>query len=147
MIYLFLLTCLLIVSMEIFADQMVHKFKSPAFNGDSTSSHYLTIENQETNRKEAIEEEIKALQDEIARTASNTVEARFLRNLTSRVYAELARQIEEKIFGETKSTSGSMQLEGNTISYKVTDDLVEVTIISEDGNVTAISVPIGDFTF
>ena len=27
-------------------DQIVHKFKSPSFNGMGTSSHYLTIENQ-----------------------------------------------------------------------------------------------------
>ena len=36
------------------ADQMVHKFKNPSFSGTNTSSHYLTIENQEFNRKEAI---------------------------------------------------------------------------------------------
>ena len=34
-----------------FADEMVHKFKSPSFNGQGISAHYLTIENQETNRK------------------------------------------------------------------------------------------------
>ena len=33
------------------ADQLVHKFKSPSFNGMGTSSHYLTIENQEFSRK------------------------------------------------------------------------------------------------
>ena len=33
------------------ADEMVHKFKNPAFSGQGTSSHYLTIENQETNRQ------------------------------------------------------------------------------------------------
>jgi len=41
----------------------VHKFKSPSFSGIGTSSHYLTIENQEFNRKMSIKEEIKALQD------------------------------------------------------------------------------------
>jgi len=33
------------------ADQIVHKFKSPSFNGIGTSSHWLTIENQEFSRK------------------------------------------------------------------------------------------------
>ena len=42
------------------ADELVHKFKSPSFSGIGTSSHYLTIENQQFNRKEAIKEEIKA---------------------------------------------------------------------------------------
>ena len=33
------------------ADEMTHKFKNPSFSGIGTSSHYLTIENQEFNRK------------------------------------------------------------------------------------------------
>ena len=45
------------------ADEMVFKFKSPSFNGVGTSSHYLTIQNQEFNRKAALKAEIKALQD------------------------------------------------------------------------------------
>jgi len=129
------------------ADEMVHKFKNPAFSGQGTSSHYLTIENQETNRKQAIKDEIQALKDKIERQQSNTVEARFMRNLTSRIYAQLARQIEENLFGEVKSNYGSMILEGNTIEYEITDDTVTVTITDEDGNVTQISVPVGSFTF
>ena len=129
------------------ADEMVHKFKNPAFSGQGTSSHYLTIENQETNRKQAIKDEIQALKDKIEREQSNTVEARFMRNLTSRIYAQLARQIEENLFGEVKSNYGSMILEGNTIEYEITDDTVTVTITDEDGNVTQISVPVGSFTF
>ena len=31
-----------------------HNFKSPSFNGVNQSSHYLTIENQETSRKQAL---------------------------------------------------------------------------------------------
>ena len=129
------------------ADEMVHKFKNPAFSGQGTSSHYLTIENQETNRKQAIKDEIQALKDKIEREQSNTVEARFMRNLTSRIYAQLARQIEENLFGEVKSNYGSMILEGNTIEYEITDDTVTVTITDEDGNVTQISVPVVSFTF
>ena len=62
------------------ADQLVHKFKSPSFNGMGTSSHYLTIENQEFSRKLTIKEEIKALQDEIEREKENSTLARFMRN-------------------------------------------------------------------
>jgi|TARA_A100000172_G_scaffold64075_1_gene43535 hypothetical protein len=129
------------------ADEMVHKFKSPSFSGQGTSSHYLTIENQETNRKQAIKDEIQALKDEIEREKDNTVEARFMRNLTSRIYANLARQIEDNLFGETKSNFGSMVLEGNTIEYEINDETVTVRITDEEGNVTEISVPVGSFTF
>ncbi len=69
------------------ADQIVHKFKSPSFSGIGTSSHYLTIENQEYTRKLTLKEEIKALQEEIKREKENSTLARFLRNLESRVYA------------------------------------------------------------
>ena len=81
------------------ADQLVHKFKSPSFNGMGTSSHYLTIENQEFSRKLTIKEEIKALQDEIEREKENSTLARFMRNLESRVYAELSRQLVNNLFG------------------------------------------------
>ena len=74
------------------ADTITHKFKSPSFNGIGTSSHYLTIENQQYTRKLTIKEEIKALQDEIKREKENSTLARFMRNLESRVYAELSRQ-------------------------------------------------------
>jgi hypothetical protein len=78
-----------ILASHLNADQIVHKFKSPSFNGIGTSSHYLTIENQEYTRKLTIKEEIKALQDEIEREKENSTLARFMRNLESRVYAEL----------------------------------------------------------
>ena len=129
------------------ADEMVHKFKSPAFSGQGTSSHYLTIENQETNRAQAIKDEIKALQDEIEREESNTVEARFMRNLTSRIYAQISRQVEEALFGEDSNESGILELDGNTIEYEINDEFVTVTITDEDGGETQITVPIGGFTF
>ena len=138
---------LFIMIQSVQADEMVHKFKSPSFSGQGTSSHYLTIENQETNRKQAIKDEIQALKDEIEREKDNTVEARFMRNLTSRIYANLARQIEDNLFGETKSNFGSMVLEGNTIEYEINDETVTVRITDEEGNVTEISVPVGSFTF
>ena len=106
-----------IFTQNVKADQLVHKFKSPSFNGMGTSSHYLTIENQEFSRKLTIKEEIKALQDEIEREKENSTLARFMRNLESRVYAELSRQLVNNLFGETPSTEGTITLEGNTIEY------------------------------
>ena len=135
------------VVLAVQADDMVHEFKNPSFSGVGTSSHYLTIENQEANRKQAIKDEIEALRDEIEREKTNTVEARFMRNLTSRIYANLARQIEASLFGEETSKNGSMELDGNTIEYEITDEEVRVTITDEDGNVTEVIVPIGGFTF
>ena len=141
------LILLVVIVQQVQADEMVHEFKNPSFSGMGTSSHYLTIENQETNRKKALKEEIKALQDEIEREKNNTVEARFMRNLTSRIYANIARQVESALFGENPQKSGSMELDGNTIEYEITDEEVRVTITDEEGNVTEVIVPIGGFTF
>ena len=47
-------------SLNNIADEMVHQFKNPSVSGVGTSAHYLTIENQEFNRKMSIKEEIKA---------------------------------------------------------------------------------------
>ena len=87
------------------ADEMVHKFKNPSFSGIGTSAHYLTIENQEFTRKMTIKEELKALQEQIERDKENTTLARFIRNLESRIYAQLSRQLVENLFGENPSTS------------------------------------------
>jgi hypothetical protein len=129
------------------ADQITHKFKSPSFSGVGTSSHYLTIQNQEYTRKMTIKEEIKALQDEIEREKENSTLARFLRNLESRVYAELSRQLVNNLFGETPSDSGTITLEGNTIEYTSDGVTLTLKITEADGTVTEITIPIGTFLF
>ena len=143
-IFLFIL---IFFSNALKADEMLFKFKSPSFSGITSSSHYLTIENQEATRKQAIKEEIEAYKDELAREAANTTLARFIRNLESRIYAQLSRQMVEQLFGETPQTSGTLELEGNTIEYKVENELITLTITDENGGQTSITVPIGTFTF
>jgi len=136
-----------IMALNLKADQIVHKFKSPSFNGVGTSSHYLTIENQEYTRKLTIKEEIKALQDEIEREKENSTLARFMRNLESRVYAELSRQLVNNLFGETPQSEGVITLEGNTIEYTSDGITLTLKITEADGTITEIVIPIGTFTF
>jgi|TARA_Y100000015_G_C2387746_1_gene88433 hypothetical protein len=144
--FLFMLLCFLMIN-KLAADEIVFKFKSPSFSGEGTSAHYLTIENQEYTRKMTIKEEIKALQDQIKRDKENTTLARFIRNLESRIYAQLSRQLVENLFGENPSTSGILELEGNTIEYSIEDGIITLTITDSDGNQTVIQLPIGDFSF
>ena len=136
-----------IIAQNLHSDEMVHKFKSPSFSGIGTSAHYLTIENQEATRKATIKEEIKAYTDQLAREADNTTLARFIRNLESRIYAQLSRQMVESLFGETPQKEGKLTLEGNTIEYVVEADTITLTVTDETGGTTNITVPIGDFTF
>jgi len=145
--FMFVILILAIFIQNIKADQIVHKFKSPSFSGINTSSHYLTIENQEFSRKLTIKEEIKALQDEIEREKENSTLARFMRNLESRVYAELSRQLVNNLFGETPSSSGTITLEGNTIEYTSDGVTLTLKITEADGTITEITIPIGTFTF
>ena len=134
-------------SVNSISDEMVHQFKNPSFSGIGTSAHYLTIENQEFSRKMTIKEEIKALQDQIKRDKENTTLARFIRNLESRIYSQLSRQLVENLFGETASTEGTLTLEGNTITYSVEDGIITLVITDSNGDTTTIQLPIGNFSF
>ena len=143
----FITISILFFTTAVYSDQIVHKFKSPSFNGEATSSHYLTIENQEHSRKLTIKEEIKALQDEIEREKENSTLARFMRNLESRVYAELSRQLVNNLFGETPQSEGTITLEGNLIEYTSDGTTLTLKITEADGTTTEITIPIGTFTF
>ena len=47
MLFMGLIMFMGVIAININADTITHKFKSPSFNGVGTSSHYLTIENQQ----------------------------------------------------------------------------------------------------
>jgi hypothetical protein len=128
------------------AAEMVHNFSSPSFSGIGYSSHVLTIYGQELSRKLAIAAEKKAEDLKAENDAKNTTMAKFVANLESRVYNELARQITEKLFeGQGTQATGTFAFNGGTITYTKTGNLIEITIRDANGNVTTMTVPIGDF--
>ncbi len=67
--------------------------------------------------------------------------------MSCRIYAQLSRQLVDSLFGETASDFGTLELEGNTIEYRVEEDKVTLIITDEEGNTTEITVPLGSFTF
>ena len=142
-----LLFFILFCSEALRSDELLYKFKNPSFSGANTSSHYLTIENQETTRRQKIAEDIQSAIDDAEREESNSTLARFIRNFESRVYAQLSRQLVEQLFGENPSTEGKLELEGNLIEYIVEAETITLIITDENNDSTTISVPIGDFTF
>jgi len=77
---------------------IVHQFKNPSFSGVGTGAHYLTIENQEHSRKKAIRDALEAAEKAAQREAENTVLAKFIRNLESRIYAQLSKQLVDNMF-------------------------------------------------
>ena len=130
-----------------FAGDLTHQWKSPAFSGIGYSAHVLTIENQEFSRKKALKEKKEAAERQLLRDAANTNLSKFMKNVESRIYAQLSKQLVDSMFGEDSGTSGTVTFEGTTISYIKSSDTVELTIESPDGSTTVITVPIGDFTF
>lgn len=128
------------------SSEILFQFNSPAFSGVGYSSHVLTVYNMELSRRIAVEAERKAAQLRAEQTAQNTTMARFITNLESRVYNELARQITEKLFeGTGAQASGTFAFNGGTITYAKTGNLIAVTIRDSAGSVTTMNVPIGDF--
>ena len=69
------------------------------------SAHYLTIENQETNRRNDAKESLQAALDEAERDAENTTLARFMKNLESRIYSQLSRDLVDNLFADGISSA------------------------------------------
>jgi|TARA_R100001244_G_scaffold39987_2_gene36238 hypothetical protein len=142
----FWLSILLLISFNVISDEIVHDFKSPAFSGIGTSSHYLTIDEQEKTRRDEITEDVENALKEAEREADNTTLAKFLRNLESRVYSQLSRDIAESLFDSEKGgTGGSIVLEGSTITFVNDGMSITLTVIDEDGTTTEIIIPVGIF--
>ena len=140
---------LLLVSLSsnlAYAEQ-TFQFKSPSFTGIGYSSHVQTIENTETTRKQAIESaRLQAVKDAAA-ADKNTNLSKFLNNFESRVYAQLSTQLVNNLFGENPQNSGTVTIEGNTIQYTKTLDMISLTVTAADGSLTQVQIPIGQLKF
>lgn len=141
-----LLSIAVVSSSSVYADALVHNFQNPSFSGVGYSAHVLTIENLERTRKDELEDAEIADLLAAERDAENTVEARFLRNLESRIYSQLSRQLVDNLFGETVSDEGSFELLGSTISFENDGVNVTLRIQNEDG-VTELVIPVNQFLF
>ena len=129
------------------AGDLTNSWKSPAFSGNGFSAHALTIENQEFSRLKTVTEKKEAAERQAKRDIANTNLSKFMKNVESRIYAQLSKQLVDSMFGEESQTSGSVTFEDTTISYIKGTETVELTIASSDGTTTVITVPVGDFTF
>lgn len=128
------------------ATELTFQFNSPAFNGVGYSSHVLTIEQLEAQRRKAIADAAKAAADQAARDARNTNLAKFLVNVESRIYAQLSKQLADAMFS-SGGNSGAMDFQGTNISWIKTATDVTLTITEANGNRTEITVPIASFAF
>ena len=138
------------------ASDLVHEFKNPAFSGNGYSNHVLSIDQLQSQRKKANEDEAKSAAAAAEREAKNTTINKFIANVESRIYANLSKQLVDNMFGTgcdsettTCPTSGTSTVEGATIYWvkDTTTEIITLTITDANGTVTTMSVPIGDFVF
>ena len=146
---------LVMLPLSIYSDQLIHRFGSPSFNGINQSAHYLTIDEQERTRATKIYEDVQDALEEAEREADNTVLSKFIRNLESRIYSTLAKDISESLFNyegiptENSPIAGELDLEGNKLKW-VNDGTTITLTIEEwfDGiviSITEIVIPVGSF--
>jgi len=140
-----LILSLLLISQPALASEITFQFKNPSFSGVNTGAHWLTIENQETTRKKAIQDKIEAELKAKALEEKNSILNRFMNNLQSRIYSQLAQQLTNNLFGEMGGEEGEFSLEGNSIKYKKTDTEITLTITDDAGNTTEIIIPTSGF--
>jgi hypothetical protein len=147
---------LTLLTTSILASDLVHEFKNPAFSGNGYSNHVLSVDQLQSQRKKDNEADAKSEAAAAARAEKNTVINKFIANVESRIYANLSKQLVDNMFGTscdssttTCPTSGTSNIEGATIYWvkDTTTEIITLTITDENGNVTSMSVPIGDFVF
>jgi len=145
-----------LLTTSILASDLVHEFKNPAFSGNGYSNHVLSVDQLQSQRKKDNEADAKSEAAAAARAEKNTVINKFIANVESRIYANLSKQLVDNMFGTscdstttTCPTSGTSEIEGATIYWvkDTTTEIITLTITDENGNVTSMSVPIGDFVF
>tara|TARA_B100000686_G_C16385106_1_gene759546 strand:+ start:250 stop:714 length:465 start_codon:yes stop_codon:yes gene_type:complete len=142
-----LLTLVFITSA--YSSELTFEFDSPSFSGKGKSSHYLTIENIEKTRKDAIKAANKAAADKATADAKATAIAKFKANLESRFYTALAKQITDNVFGsdglQQDSGTFTSPVGGEVVTWTTTttgsNDTVTVVVTESDGTVTTFTMP------
>jgi len=129
-------------------------FKSPAFHyGNGYSSHVLSVEQLQHNRKQDLLDKAEQEASRLERELENTTLNKFIKNVESRIYATLSKQMVDSMFadcGDSCANSGSAEIEGSQISWAKdpTTGSITLTIVEEDGSTTTIEIPgSGDFNF
>ena len=129
------------------ASELTFSFDSPSFSGQGKSSHYLTIENIEKTRKDAIKAADKAAKEKAEADAKATAIAKFKANLEARFYTALAKQITDNVFGsdglQQDSGTFTSPVGGETVVWTTPSGTgnVVVTVTEEDGTVTTFTMP------
>ena len=130
-------------------------FKNPAFHyGNGYSNHVLATEQLQFNRKQDLEDQKRAEAERLERELENTTLNKFIKNVESRIYATLSKQMVDAMFADctsaTCATSGTAEIEGSTITWTKDSTTGEISlqVVEADGSITTITIPgSGEFNF
>ena len=139
--------CFFIPTFDALSDELVFSFTNPAFSGSGYSAHVLSVEQLSFNRKAAAADEAEAAALRAQRAIDSTTLARFLSNVESRIFATLSKQLVDNLFAEGSQTTGSIELEGNTIEFSKVNSQLVLVITDSNNAVTNVTIPIGEFGF
>ena len=145
------------------AAELQHTFNSPAFSGIGWSSHVLTIQQLENQAVEKNNAKAEAAAAKAAADAANTPTARFLANVESRIFSQLAKQMTDSLFGEGSNGCATSTAanpcgvinnvggeNGSTISWwkepGQRGDMIHINVTGPSGN-TSMVVPANTFFF
>ena len=142
-----LAACIFALTLEAHSDELVFSFSNPSFSGVGYSAHVLSVEQLSFNRKAAAADEAEAAALRAKRALDSTTLARFLSNVESRIFATLSKQLVDNLFAEGSETSGSIELEGNTIEFSKVNNQLVLVITDSNNAVTNVTIPVGEFGF
>ena len=131
------------------AGELTHEFKNPSFSGQGYSNHVLALEQLQFTRQVEIKKAKLREERDAQRDEENEVINKFIKNVESRIYANLSKQLVDNMFSSTGSDTGTAEIEGATIFWERDVDLgtIAIRITEADGTVTTVTVPVGDFGF
>ena len=119
----------------------------------------LSLEQLQHNRKEDIREQVEAQERQDERELKNTTINKFIKNVESRIYANLSKQLVDNMFKTPDEDcegvacdvplSGTADIEGSILVWTKDPDLGTITLVitDNDGSTTSMTVPVGDFGF
>ena len=146
-----------VLSTPSIASELVQEFSNPSFSGNGYSTHVLSLEQLRYSRENKIKDDQKSADAAAKRDENNTTINKFIKNVESRIYANLSKQLVDNMFGtncevtdtNTCPTSGTATVEDSQIAWvkDTSTEIITLTITSPDGTTTIMSVPVGDFKF
>jgi len=153
-IFLLTIAAITLIIPGVAAGDLTWGFKNPAFHyGNGYSNHVLATEQLQFNRKQDLEKAAKAEADRLERELENSTLNKFIKNVESRIYATLSKQMVDAMFADCSDScanSGTAEIEGSTLTWTrdTATGMLTLEVVEADGSITRIEIPgSGEFNF